>query len=262
MVKEAPKFPEIPETTHITRRQQLEAKQDTKGTGTRGRKPKNKKTAEEEAEPENAPVETAKPKRKARKTAAKSAPVKPAPAVAGEGPSLEPPQKKPKTVSEGDHAVPEGVREKFRVSLHPSPNERPEQRKRNPHMKTQAHPRLRKQVMFRRCFPRQRLHQRCEQRQQQSPLASRQRQRQPPSQRRKPVLVLRVRGVHKTGSLCLKPLCVMCLTCLIRLPWLQLLPTQIMAKIPMATWWILMACALMPSRRSCSACGLAVKLGL
>lgn len=108
MVKEAPKFPEIPETTHITRRQQLEAKQDTKGTGTRGRKPKNKKTAEEEAEPENAPVETAKPKRKARKTAAKSAPVKPAPAVAGEGPSLEPPQKKPKTVSEGDHAVPDG----------------------------------------------------------------------------------------------------------------------------------------------------------
>ena len=86
----------------------MEAKQDNKGT--RGRKPKTKK-AEDEAKPENPSeaVEIPQPKREVRKTAAKSAPAKPAPAaVAGEDPSLEPPQKKLKTVSEGDHAVPDG----------------------------------------------------------------------------------------------------------------------------------------------------------
>lgn len=111
----------------------MEAKQDNKGT--RGRKPKTKK-AEDEAEPENPPeaVEIPQPKRKARKTAAKSAPAKPdaaapAPAaVAGEGPNLEPPQKKLKTVSEGDHAVPDGG--KGEVLSEPAPPEKPKRKTR------------------------------------------------------------------------------------------------------------------------------------
>lgn len=184
-----------------------------------------------------------------------------------------------------------GVRGKFLVSLHLQhrcPNERPVQRKRNLHMKIPTHSQLRKWVMFRRHFPRER--QQCEQRQQQSPLPSRRppqrsqpRQRPPQSQRRKqkPVLgvrVLRARVVHRTGSLwILKHLCLVCLMCvlwvmclMICIPCPLLLstpePTPILwilaLKIPMATWWILTASVLMPSRRSCSACGLAMKLGL